>query len=428
MDVFHSYKSIGESRAHAWVEDVTPSIEVLPMDMDLLKEAARLHLKALKPTSRMEVVARAFGFRTAASLQTAIKTATPDCPLVLTPRIGPIDAYRLEQLAALSRDMKLGQTDRNNREPHIAFEQARDIAAGVVDHIRNSRGISDDFSPTSYSPRGRACVVHGLPGRRGHHIVEKLIPQIDLCLNPATSVRDDQGFRKGRMPTGSAIHLLGGVQALSAEMHKEVCGKLGVDPSRILPDARFDEHLATGTLVYESPEANPEAFMTVTFEQSFADEDSGRYYLEEVYGISDEHVEWAQLCEMAQAVTAEMWRLDVTIHDVGYAPGADPEVASAAIHYGLSQMINELLMSMSYTASEGADGNIEIGVEVRIDPNCKEPVEIWTINEDVAVRAIVLNDEVRDHDVGETEVSVRAYSEEADELADHMQEDHLHRA
>jgi hypothetical protein len=63
--------------------DTSQSIEVAASDMNALKAAAKKTLPWLSPARRLEMLARCYGYRSAAAFQAALKGATPEHPIIL---------------------------------------------------------------------------------------------------------------------------------------------------------------------------------------------------------------------------------------------------------------------------------------------------------------------------------------------------------
>lgn len=159
-EVTHMPMLIAGTFVPVFIDNICPSVEATADDLPTIKAALRTTLPVMKPTHRLEYIARSYGFGTAAALQAALSRATRDAPCVLTPVLGPIDEQRSEYLASLGDSLT---------------EEMRDAHAAVARSIVNRRSRIGFVYEAPGLREKRGC-VYALDGRISYHIPELCVP------------------------------------------------------------------------------------------------------------------------------------------------------------------------------------------------------------------------------------------------------------
>ena len=174
MEFRYTPNFLGASRTQNNITGTCGSFEATSEDLPLMKATVRDCMPSTKPTLRLEYAARAFGYRTAAAMQNALKAATPQAPLVMTPLVGPLDPDR-EKLLLQGCD--------------TPTDAARDAALAISRAVIKSRGKID--------------LPWDEPGIRQHrHVVHPLSPSRDFSFRPDLAPPD---LRTLFLPTSSAV-------------------------------------------------------------------------------------------------------------------------------------------------------------------------------------------------------------------------------
>ena len=253
MDFTYFPRTLADGRIIAEVEDSGPSIEVEAGDMDRIKAFARQGLAGMKPTSRIELLARAFGFRTAAALQAAVAAGSREAPALLTPRIGELDDYRLDRARLLPKEDRVA---------------ARDAAHRCVAHLIEARGASSEVSWDAPESRDHRGFVRALPGRECRHVPELCIPSLATLIGRASNAVDEDGWAPEPFPKGARIELLDSeIFAPTPEEWSRL--KVGVVPPQprpesatMLADPEVSDERFRGTLVYRDPSGRLDGAIT----------------------------------------------------------------------------------------------------------------------------------------------------------------------
>lgn len=142
------------------VQNEWPSVMATADDLNGLKATARRLLPDLKPTERLEYLARAFGYRSAASLQSALKSATRAEPAILTPSEGYPDPYRLKHLLAREERHLASTCTEGNLDDIDTFQiSMRDIAGIACRDIRRKRNPDYKDNHWMVNPEHAGLVV-----------------------------------------------------------------------------------------------------------------------------------------------------------------------------------------------------------------------------------------------------------------------------
>lgn len=256
MDFYYSPDLLGNSRVENNIRDTSGSFEATSDDLPLIKAALRTCMQSAKPTHRLEYAARAFGFRTAAAMQDALRSATPDAPLVMTPLVGPLDADRERAL------LQACSTPTNS---------ARDAAIGICRAVIDSRGDLE-LPLDASNVRQQRHVVHPLSSAREFSFRPDLAPPDLRTIFHATTqatIQDNWGCFWGDIPKGWTIEYLTENNTTDKQLAHLRPALVGVNPSpERLPVVRSPEIAADrvrATMILKDAKRAPVGFVTFSF-------------------------------------------------------------------------------------------------------------------------------------------------------------------
>ena len=190
------------------VQNEWPSIMATADDMKAMKSGLRRLLPDLKPTERLEYLARAFSYRSAASFQSDMKAATPARPVILTPREGYPDPYRMKHLLAREQRFLDANAEGATTDSVDSFQVTmRDVAGLLCCEIRDARTPSYWADLDSYDP-DHAGLVAGLEGDRMHLNADLAVPSLDGRLMRAASLDFEECSWDPGLEDGETVQLL----------------------------------------------------------------------------------------------------------------------------------------------------------------------------------------------------------------------------
>jgi len=190
------------------VQNEWPSIMATADDMPAMKSSLRTLLPDLKPTERLEYLARAFGYRSAASLQADLRAATQEMPVIMTPREGYPDPYRMKHL--LAREQRfLDAYSKDTATNHVDSFQVtmRDVAGLICRQIRQLRTPTYWADFDSFDP-DHAGLVAGLEGDRMHRNADLALPSLDGRIMRAARLDFEDCIWDPELKDGEVVHLL----------------------------------------------------------------------------------------------------------------------------------------------------------------------------------------------------------------------------
>jgi hypothetical protein len=276
MEFFYTPDFLGNSNVENNIYDTSGSFETTSEDLTQFKAALRTCMPSAKPTHRLEYAARAFGYRTAASMQNALKAAKVDAPLVMTPLVGPLDADREQALLQATKS---------------PTEAARDAAIAISRAVIKSRG-KIELPWDVCGVREQRHVVNPLSRDREFSFLPDLAPPDLRTIFHATMrsvISHTSDCRWGNIPDGWRIEYLTESNTTDKQLAQMRPALVGANlaPER-LPVVRcpvIDADRIQATMILKDDKQDLVGFVTFSFTIDPASEEEADWLNRRAYAV-----------------------------------------------------------------------------------------------------------------------------------------------